>query len=116
MSNTIYPSYVYVCTHRETGNIYIGARCANKVPASEDLGKYYFTSSKYVKPRFHEFNYEIVFEGTKEEAFKLEEELIAEHWRQPYLLNRQNGGKKFINEGGNNIMPRYHFDNCKYKQ
>jgi hypothetical protein len=87
--------YVYVCTHKETNEIYIGARCANKVPATEDLGTHYFTSSNYVKPRFNEFSYEIIFEGTKEEVFKLESELIKEHWRQPYLINKNISGEKF---------------------
>jgi len=91
---SIYP-YVYVCTHKVTGQIYIGARCANKVSAIEDLGTHYFTSSKYVKPIFYEFDWEIIFEGSREEVFQLESDLIAEHWKQPYLLNKGNHGVKF---------------------
>ena len=94
---SIYP-YVYVCTHKVTGQIYIGARCANKVPAHQDLGTHYFTSSKYVRPIFNEFDWEIIFEGSKDKAFKLESDLIDEHWRKPYLLNKANQGGKFINE------------------
>ena len=52
----IYPSskvlpYVYTCTHKESGKIYIGYRCANKLPSHLDLPKYR-TSSKIVKPKF----------------------------------------------------------------
>ena len=36
--------YVYKLVHKETGEFYIGFRCANKVPANEDLGIKYFTS------------------------------------------------------------------------
>ena len=97
MCKSIYP-YVYVCTHKTTGNIYIGARCANRVPAREDLGTHYFTSSDYVRPRFHEFDWEIIFEGSREEVFQFEADLIDEHWKQPYLLNKQNGGAKFVND------------------
>ena len=99
---SIYP-YVYVCSHKITKEIYIGARCANKVPANQDLGTYYFTSSKLVKPRFHEFNWEILFEGSKEEVFQFESDLITEHWRKPYLLNRGNRGAKFNNKGGHSL-------------
>ena len=95
---SIYP-YVYVCTHKVTRQIYIGARYANRVPAHQDLGTYYFTSSNYVKPIFHDFDCEIIFEGNREEVLQLEADLIKEHWRQSYLLNKQNGGKKFICNG-----------------
>ena len=101
--------YVYICTHKVTGQIYIGARCANKVPAHQDLGTYYFTSSKLVNPRFDEFDWEIIFEGSREEVFQLEAELIDEHWRQPYLLNKQNGGVKF------NTVGKCHSEETKSK-
>jgi hypothetical protein len=97
MTNSIYSvvkPYVYVCIHRETSAIYIGARSANEVPAVDDLGTFYFTSSPYVSPIFNEFDYEILFEGnSSEEVFKFEGELIKEHWKKPYLINRQNNGK-----------------------
>ena len=54
--------YVYKLTHKETGEFYIGVRYGNKHPAELDLGKRYFSSSKIVKPRFNEFNYEILRE------------------------------------------------------
>ena len=60
-SMNIYP-YVYRLDHPITGEFYIGYRSANKVPASEDLGIRYFTSSKTVKPRFHEFRFCIIAE------------------------------------------------------
>jgi hypothetical protein len=81
-------SYVYTCTHKETGEFYFGYRCANKVPPIEDLGIYYFTSSKHVKPRFHEFKYEILKEfDNKEDAHKFEQQLIIENKGSPKSLN-----------------------------
>ena len=47
-SMTIQP-YVYMLTHRETGQFYIGYRSGNKVPARLDLGIYYKSSSNTVK-------------------------------------------------------------------
>ena len=75
----IYPSsrvlpYVYVITHKETGQFYIGYRCNNKVPSSADLGIKYFTSSKKIKAiGFSSFNFIIVAEFfSKEAAFDFE--------------------------------------------
>jgi hypothetical protein len=41
--------YVYRCTEKDTGKFYIGYRYKNRLPASEDFGKHYFTSNEYVK-------------------------------------------------------------------
>ena len=51
--------YVYKVTHKLNNKFYIGMRSANKVVAELDLGIKYFTSSKYVKNKFDEFNIEI---------------------------------------------------------
>jgi hypothetical protein len=89
--------YVYKCTHRETGEFYIGLRFANKVPASEDLGIHYFTSSKNVKLRFAEFEYEIIQEfESKEEACIFEQKAIKENWKNPKLLNESHCGDGII--------------------
>lgn len=55
--------YVYMCTHRITGEFYIGSRTTAKqnLPSHLDLPKYK-TSSKKVKPRFDEFDWVIVAE------------------------------------------------------
>lgn len=84
----IYP-YVYRLDNPVTGEFYIGFRCANKVPSEQDLGHKYFTSSKLVKPRFYEFNYQIIAEFfDKDDAFKLEQELIKENLHNNLLLNK----------------------------
>lgn len=76
-------------THKQTCEFYIGARWANKMPSSLDLGIRYFTSSKLVKPRFSEFDIVIVAEMfSKDAALDLEKELLLEHWGNPNLLNR----------------------------
>ena len=98
---SIYP-YVYRLDHPVTGEFYIGYRCANKVPAEEDLGHKYFTSSKSVKSRFSEFNYHIVAEFfDKSSAYDHEQLLIAESWSDDLLLNKScySGKKKFARTG-----------------
>jgi hypothetical protein len=82
--------YVYKLVHKETGRFYFGYRRANKVPAIDDLGKKYFTSSKIVKPFFNEFTYEIIKEFINAyEAFWYEQKLIAENCKNPLILNRR---------------------------
>ena len=93
ISTSIYPEtplpYVYRLDHRITGEFYIGFRKANKVQASKDLGINYFTSSKYVKPRFHEFNYTIIQEFLDaNEAYNLEQFLIYQELENPLILNK----------------------------
>jgi hypothetical protein len=99
MSNTIYPSkkvmpYGYIGTHKVTCQFYIGFRCANKKPADQDLGTYYFTTSKRVKDEFgfENFNWIIVAEFFNEEtrkkdAYEFEQELIGVYLTQPLNLN-----------------------------
>jgi len=81
--------YVYQLTHTETNEFYIGVRWGNKVPASDDLGKKYFSSSVETKPRFSEFIPLIIAEFfDKEDAIEFEQQLITEHWGNPLLLNK----------------------------
>lgn len=75
---TAFP-YVYRCVERDTGRFYIGYRFKNTVPASEDLGTYYFTSNEYVKSNFDKFDWEIIKEfPDRKSAFAFETQLINE--------------------------------------
>ena len=99
MSIHIYTSekaapYVYLVTHRVTGEFYIGYRERNVVldiPASSDLGHKYFTSSTKVKYRFAEFEATILAEFFGEDAgkaaFEFEQSLIELHIKNPLNLN-----------------------------
>lgn len=93
--------YVYKLTNRNTGEFYYGYRKANKVRAEKDLGFEYFTSSKCVRPRFKEFESEIVAEFfDSNSAYWFEQSLIQENWKSTGLLNRKYvkaGGKEFYN-------------------
>ena len=55
--------YTYFLIRKTDNMKYHGVRWGNKRPATEDLGKTYFTSSKYIKPDFKKntFNYTIKF-------------------------------------------------------
>lgn len=103
-SNLIYAStkvlpYVYRLTHKVTGQFYIGVRSANRVPSSEDIGKYYFSSSKVVcKLGFENFHIDIVAEFfDASAAIILETALIIENWTSPLKLNLNISGSKFSN-------------------
>jgi len=91
--------YVYLGTHLVTGQFYIGVRYANQkrnLSPDRDLGIVYFTTSKTVKPIFNQFNWEILAQFiSKEDALEFEEYLISKHWKDPLLLNKNKGGKKF---------------------
>jgi hypothetical protein len=81
--------YVYIVRNRNTKKFYIGMRSANKVVAEQDLGTYYFTSSKHVKNNFQEFDKEIVaYFKDQISAFEFENNLIKEYWEDPLLLNK----------------------------
>ncbi|NBO22927.1 hypothetical protein EBU94_06285 [bacterium] len=70
--------YVYKVTHKISGHFYIGMRSANKLPAAQDLGIVYFTSSKKVKTDFSNYAKEIIQEfETWNEAFLFENKLKA---------------------------------------
>jgi hypothetical protein len=99
--------YVYKGTHIQTGQIYIGSRCANvklNLPSDIDLGKKYFTSSKYIKQLgFHNFDWIIIAEFFNwEDAYDFEQTLISEIWRSDLCLNKRvqlNGTIKFCSTG-----------------
>lgn len=81
--------YVYIVKNRYTKQFYIGMRSANKVVAEQDLGIYYFTSSKTVKNNFLDYDIEIVAYFIDQiSAFEFENELIKKYWGDPLLLNR----------------------------
>ena len=81
--------YVYLLTHKTTNEFYIGFRCSNKVPSSEDLGFKYFTSSKTVKSKFNEFDVQIIAEFfDKDSAYQFEQSLIQENFSNPLILNK----------------------------
>jgi len=81
--------YVYKLTHKKTNEFYIGVRWGNKYPADLDLGKRYWTSSKIVKPKFNEFNIQIIAEFfNSEDAIDHEQILIEKNWKNPLLLNK----------------------------
>lgn len=86
-------SYVYRLDHPVTGEFYIGFRSQNvkkKIPSHLDLGIEYFTSSKFVKPRFNEFNFHIVAEFYDEnDAYDFEQRLIYESWGMHGILNKR---------------------------
>jgi len=98
MFNIISP-YVYLGTHKTTGQFYIGVRYSNQrknLSPEDDLGKVYYTTSKKVKPIFNEFNWTILAQFiSKEDALEFEEFLISENWKNPLLLNKNKGGKRF---------------------
>lgn len=98
MFNPISP-YVYYGIHRITNEIYYGVRYGNvrsRRRPEEDLGTKYFTSSKFVKNRFNEFNWFILAQFiTKEDALEFEEFLIKKSWNNPLLVNKQCAGKSF---------------------
>lgn len=82
--------YVYKLTNHDTGEFYIGYRFGNSLPSSQDLGKEYFTSSKFVRPRFDEFEYRVLAEFFDDkDAFWFEQRLIEENWNDPNILNRK---------------------------
>lgn len=90
--------YVYICTHLQTKEFYIGYREANTLPSHLDLPEYR-TSSKVVHPFFENYEWLIVAEFMNgEDAYDFEQKLIQENWGDPLLINKQyrvNGTKKF---------------------
>ena len=85
--NKVHP-YVYICREKNSSKFYVGYRFKNKVPAHEDFGQYYFTSSKYVQSNFENFTYKILgeFENRKD-ALAYESKTIKE-MRSKNMLNR----------------------------
>jgi hypothetical protein len=55
--------YVYMCTHKDTGEFYIGSRTSRKQVTPSDVDfPLYQTSSKRVKPIFDQFDWMIIAE------------------------------------------------------
>jgi hypothetical protein len=108
---TIYSSdkavpYVYICTHKETNQFYIGYREKNvklNRPSHLDLPEYK-TSSTTVNPDFHDYTWTIVAEFfDPSHAYTFEQQLIFDNWENPLLLNgyyRLGEQKQFRNIGG----------------
>ena len=86
--------YVYKLVHKNTGQYYFGFRCSNVVPASDDLGTKYFTSSRSIKELgFENFDRIILAEFfDKHAAFEFESELIADHINDRQCLNKALNG------------------------
>lgn len=93
--------YVYKCTHRITGQFYIGFRCGNKVESAQDIFKYR-TSSKLVQETFDDFDVVILAEFfDKVDAYDFEQQLIWEDWKNPLILNKScfHNGARFSTAG-----------------
>lgn len=104
--------YVYLCTHRETGEFYIGYRSANKVNASDDLGAVYRSSAHYISSRWDEFDSIVVAEFfSPQDAWLFEQEYIYDNRHNKLILNRSchhNARRMFIG-------PYRHSDATKQK-
>lgn len=96
---TFYSPYVYKGVNKTTKEFYIGVRYAHskhKRNPIDDLGIVYYTSSKVVKPMFDQFEWSVIAQfSTREDALQFEEQLIADSWNDPLLLNKNKGGTKF---------------------
>lgn len=87
--------YVYKLTNKDTGQFYIGYRFANKLPASQDFGIEYRSSSKaIIKEQFNQYNQEIIVEFYSEDreeasisAYWYEQGLIKQYFKDPLCLN-----------------------------
>jgi hypothetical protein len=94
--------YVYRCEHKNNGNYYFGVRTGNWLPAKEDLGIHYFTSSNIVQPCFNEYLYEVLSEyDNPEQAFMVEQNLIWNSRKDKKLLNRNCKSGGFQDKFGN---------------
>ena len=97
ISMTIYSSdkavpYVYICTHKDTNQFYIGYREKNvklNRPSHLDLPEYK-TSSTKVRPDWSNYTWTIVAEFfDPSHAHTFEQQLICDNWKNPLLLNGQ---------------------------
>lgn len=83
--------YVYICTHKQNKSFYIGFRQRNVAlgrTSDKDL-PLYKTSSKIVRSKFDEFDWQILAEFTDgNAAYDFEQLLIHENWDNPLLLNQ----------------------------
>lgn len=110
-------SYTYLIIHKETGYFYYGLRLSNKLPAEQDLGIVYFTSSATIKTiiqaegvtAFHwiirkKFN-------SKEDASRWEYKVIRRMLKHPKILNKAvspiNVPGNWYTNGRENILGKY---------
>jgi hypothetical protein len=96
--------YVYICTHKETNQFYIGYRMANvklNIPSHLDLPEYK-TSSTTIRPDFSNYTWTIVAEFfDPSHAYTFEQQLIYDNWENPLLLNdHYNLGKNQFRTSG----------------
>ena len=83
--------YCYKITHKETGQFYIGSRCNKSAKHYfQDFGIIYFTSSKTVKELgFENFKIDWIEEfDDPETAYKFEQLIIFESFKDPLCLNK----------------------------
>lgn len=82
---------MYILTHKQTNEFYIGYREANKVPSNQDIVKIYASSSKHVKDRgienFEPFILAEFFDPLS--AYEFENRLIKDNIKNPLCLNRR---------------------------
>lgn len=106
-------SYVYLCTHIETGRFYIGYRKANTMSAKFDFGTYYFTSCPEVSNNFSEYTYKILGEFTHADtAFEIEQKLIFESRNDPLLINKSWKTSGLISNPVDNIKIYFSYKVC----
>ena len=106
---TIYSSdkaapYVYICTHKDTNQFYIGYRERNvklNLPSHLDLPEYK-TSSMKVRPDWPNYTWTIIAEFfDPSHAYTFEQQMIFDNWGNPLLLNRHcNIGKNQFRVSG----------------
>lgn len=81
--------YVYICTHKITGQFYIGYRERNTTPSDVDFPKYQ-TSCSFVQDNFDQFNWYILAEFFNgDDAYDLEQRLIFKNWNDPLIINQR---------------------------
>jgi hypothetical protein len=89
-SSTKAVPYVYICTHKDTNQFYIGYREANvklNRPSHLDLPEYK-TSSTTVRPDWSDYTWIILAEFfNPSHAYSFEQQLIYDNWDNPLLLN-----------------------------
>jgi len=105
MEEKLVKPYTYLLINETSW--YIGVRCANKVPAEQDVQ--YMSSSKYIKARIKAgevFVKHILGEyHTREEASAAEDVYLREYWDVPGRVNKALGGK-FTYEFDNEIRAK----------
>jgi hypothetical protein len=117
---TIYTPFTYVVKFKPTGQIYYGSRTKQGCQPA-DLWNSYYTSSKVVHQLIAEhgrdaFEVEIrrTF-ATKEAALLWEHRVLRrlDAARNPQYLNRNNGDRKFINNGSGSMLGKKHTEDAK---